>query len=124
MDKILAAKAEERKRIAALPIDQKFTILEKLRDRSFSIRNPTVVAVTGAGVVLSAVGARLVESQPLACHQLPDQLNTHQNSETLLVELRKRPERWLVEKLEEPGLEFASPSQALLDFRPNQQTKS
>jgi hypothetical protein len=38
MDKILAAKLAERKRIVALPIEEKFVILEKLRDMSYSIK--------------------------------------------------------------------------------------
>ena len=124
MDRILAAKLAERKRIAALPIEQKLAMMEQLRDLTFSIRNPTVVVVSGDAVALSATGAQIVESKPLASHQLPDQLHTRQNSRTLLVELRKRPERWLVEKVDEPELEFAFPSQASLDFRPNQQKKS
>jgi hypothetical protein len=37
MDKILAAKALERKRLAALPFSEKVAILEKLRDRSLLI---------------------------------------------------------------------------------------
>ena len=37
MDKILAAKARERKRLAALPFSEKVAILEKLRDRSLLI---------------------------------------------------------------------------------------
>ncbi|HEX4350936.1 MAG TPA: hypothetical protein VH251_11140 [Verrucomicrobiae bacterium] len=38
MDKILAAKLAERKRIVALPIEEKFAILEKLRDLTYSIQ--------------------------------------------------------------------------------------
>lgn len=38
MEKILAAKDEERKRIVSLPIEEKLAILEKLRDRDLAIR--------------------------------------------------------------------------------------
>ena len=120
MDRILAGKLAERKRIAALPFEQKLTIMEQLRDRSFSIRNPTFVMVSGDAVESSALGAHIMGLTPLAYCQLQDQLHTRQNSRTLFVELRKQPERWLVASVEESGPEFASPSQALLDFHPNQ----
>jgi hypothetical protein len=42
MDKILAAKARERKRLAALPFSEKVAILEKLRDRSLLISKSRV----------------------------------------------------------------------------------
>ncbi len=37
MDKIMAAKERERKRLAAFPFSEKVAILEKLRDRSLLI---------------------------------------------------------------------------------------
>jgi hypothetical protein len=37
MDKILEAKARERKRLAAVPFSEKVAILEKLRDQSLLI---------------------------------------------------------------------------------------
>ena len=39
MEKIMAGKRAERKRIAALPIEQKLAMLEKLRDLTLSIQN-------------------------------------------------------------------------------------
>jgi hypothetical protein len=44
MDKILAAKARERKRLAALPFSKKVAILEKLRERSLLISESTLRA--------------------------------------------------------------------------------
>jgi len=120
MDRILADKASNRERIAALPIEQKLTMMERLRDMSFSIQNPTVAVVSGEGVVLSALGVQIMGSRPPVGYQLPSQPHTPQNAVTLIAELRKQPERWLVEQLGESALEFAAPSQALLDFRPNQ----
>jgi len=43
MDKILAAKREQRKQLAALPIEKKLEIMESLRDRSLAIRHPATV---------------------------------------------------------------------------------
>jgi hypothetical protein len=120
MDKILAAKLAARAFIVALPVEQKLTMMEQMRDLSFSIRNPTVAVVSGDAVVLSASGAQIMESKPLDDYLLLGQSHIPQNSETLFVELRKRPERWLVEKLEALEPEFASPRQALLDFRQSQ----
>jgi hypothetical protein len=45
MEKLLAAKSEERKRIASLPIEQKIELLEKLRDRQLSIRRPATAVM-------------------------------------------------------------------------------
>ena len=42
MDKILATKARERKRLAALPFSEKVAILEKLRDRTLLIQKSSV----------------------------------------------------------------------------------
>ena len=42
MDKILAAKARERKRLAALPFSEKVAILEKLRDRTLLIQKSSL----------------------------------------------------------------------------------
>jgi len=119
MDRIMAAKLAERKRVVALPFEQKLTIMEQLRDRSFSIQNPTVVTVSGDALVLSASGARIAGLTPLADCQQQGQLHTRHNSVTLIAELRKQPARWLVERMQEPEPEFASPSQALLDFHQN-----
>lgn len=41
MEKLLADKAAERKRLVALPFEEKLTLLEKMRDRGLLIRNPT-----------------------------------------------------------------------------------
>jgi hypothetical protein len=48
MDKILAAKARERKRLAALPFREKVAILEKLRDRSLLISKNRIRSQTAA----------------------------------------------------------------------------
>jgi hypothetical protein len=120
MEKLLADKLETRKCLVALPFGQKITLMEKIRDRSFLIRHPTVVTVSGDAVGLSAVGAHIVGLTSPAYCQPQDQFHTRQNSRTLLVELRKQPERWLVASVEESEPEFASPSQALLDFHRNQ----
>jgi hypothetical protein len=109
MEKILAGKAVERERLAALSYEEKLALVEKMRDRGLLIKNPTFVQVSGNAVGLSVIGARLVESKPLVAHLLPDQLNVLQNSKTLSVELRKQPERWIVARVEEPEPEFAFP---------------
>lgn len=133
MNKILADKLRARNRLAALPFDQKLTLMERMRDRSLLISanslrtqwSPTVpvVLVSGGAAVLSAVGANIAGLTPPACCQSLGQLNTRQNSVTLIAELRKRPEHWLVERVEESEPEFASPSQASLDFHQHQQKK-
>jgi hypothetical protein len=41
MEKILAGKRKTRKRLAALPFEQKLTLMEKMRDRSLLLaKNP------------------------------------------------------------------------------------
>jgi hypothetical protein len=109
MEILLAGKAAERRRLAALSYEEKLALVEKLRDRGLLIKNPTIVQVSGDAVGLSVIGARLVEPMLPAFHLLPDQLNALQNSKTLSVELRKQPERWIVARVEEPEPEFAFP---------------
>ena len=111
IEKILADKLIERKRLVALPFDEKLTLMEKMRDRSLLIQRPTVVVVSGNAVGLSAVGAHLLELTPPVSHQSQDQFHTLQNSRTLSVELRKRPERCLVATVKESEPEFAFPPQ-------------
>jgi hypothetical protein len=48
MKKIADARLAERERLVALPIEQKLIILEKLRERSFSIKNPAVATAPGS----------------------------------------------------------------------------
>ena len=71
MDRILADKAKTRKELAALPFDEKLTIMEKIRERSAllaenSLRKqsfPTtpVVVVSGSGEVASGLDVRKKE---------------------------------------------------------------
>ncbi len=42
MEKILADKRKTRKRLAALPFEQKLTLLEKMRDRSLLIASTSL----------------------------------------------------------------------------------
>ncbi len=96
MEKIIASKREQRKQIATLPIEQKLEIMEKLRDRELQIKRPATVSVVG-GTVVAVSGVQIAASMIPGGHQLPDQSNIHQISKTLSAELRKQPERWLIE---------------------------
>jgi hypothetical protein len=60
MEKLLADKAAERKRLVALPFEEKLTLLEKMRDRSLLIKKSSAVQKPGdaAAAGLSATGAR------------------------------------------------------------------
>lgn len=116
MGKILVGKLKTRKRLAALPFDQKLTLMEMMRDRSLLIAanssTTPLVVVSGDVVVISGVGVRIEGLMPLVVHQSPDQLNIRQNSVTLFAESRKQPERWHVNRLEPLEPEFALLSQA------------
>ena len=104
LDKILAAKAQQRKELAKLPFDKKLDLMEKIRDRSRMLAespllnqakttNP-MVTVSGIGVALPAADARKKALTPPVAHQLQDQLNTHQNLETVIAALSTRNGRW------------------------------
>jgi hypothetical protein len=96
MQRILADKLKTRKSLAALPFEQKLTILEKMRDRSSLIAGNVLrtrrasampfVAVSGDVVVLSGLVSQRLASKPLVFRQYSDQPNTLQNSETKVVE--------------------------------------
>jgi hypothetical protein len=46
MEKILADKINERKRLASLPFEEKLTLMEKMRERSLLIRRSAVATVS------------------------------------------------------------------------------
>jgi hypothetical protein len=87
---ILADKLKTRKRLAKLPIEQKLTMLEQMRDRSRllagnSLRNryktttPFVVVSGNEGVLLET-GARKWAMMSPVVRLFPDQSDTLQNS--------------------------------------------
>jgi hypothetical protein len=90
--KILLDKLTARKHIAGLPVEQKLTLMEKMRDRSVLIsQNPLragkppttpVVVVSGNAVVLFVRGAHLESSMLRASRQLQGQSSTVQISVT------------------------------------------
>jgi hypothetical protein len=111
MKKILADKFKTRKRLANLPIEQKLTLMEKMRDRSRllaanSLRNrlnatTPLIVVSGDVGVLSETGAHKWSRMPPIVRLFPSQSNTLQNSETLSEELKKQPEYWNIAGSEE-----------------------
>ncbi|MBU6411320.1 MAG: hypothetical protein KGR98_13120 [Verrucomicrobia bacterium] len=60
MEKLLADKAAERKRLVALPFEEKLALLEKMRDRGLLIKKSGPVRKPGDALAagLSATGAR------------------------------------------------------------------
>ncbi len=105
MEKILADKLVERKRLVSLPFEEKLTLMEKMRDRTLLIQRPTVVMVSGDGVVLEEADVHKMGVMPLASHQLQDQSNIRQNSVTLIARLLKQPARWQLDPMVEAGCE-------------------
>ena len=57
MEKILADKINERKRLVSLPFEEKLTLMEKMRDRSLLIRRSAVATVSEAAVELEDLHA-------------------------------------------------------------------
>jgi len=97
MKKILAAKLAARKLNANLPIEDKLTMMERMRDRSRMIAGNSLrwrhsampfLVVAGDGVVLSGLVSKRLALTPPVVRQYSNQPNTLQNAETLIVETR------------------------------------
>ena len=59
MEKLLSDKAAERKRLVALPYEEKLTLLEKMRNRSLLIKKSASAQKLGDALAgLPATGAR------------------------------------------------------------------
>lgn len=56
MEKLLADKAAERKRLVSLPYEEKLTLLEQMRDRDLLIKNSASAPKAGTTAGFSATG--------------------------------------------------------------------
>ena len=101
MEKVLEEKLAERRRVLDLPIEEKITIMENLRDLALSIQRPIVVEVSGTGVALGAPLAHKTEVMPPVSRQLQGQPRIPRNSVTLFARLGKRPEHWQLSSMEQ-----------------------
>ena len=123
MQRVLREKAETRKRLINLPIEEKLALMEKMRDRrrlidASSLRmkladmpKTETVVISGDGEVLSVLGVERTAWMRLGHHQLPTQPNTHQNSVSLTARLQKRSGQWQMTPLDSPSRPSVSPSQ-------------
>jgi hypothetical protein len=104
MKNILADKLKTRKRLAALPVEQKIALMEKMRDRSrllavsalrkrYADTTPLIV-VSGDGEVLSEAGGHKWAMMPPVVRLFPDQSNIRPNAESLFEESKRQPEYW------------------------------
>jgi hypothetical protein len=87
MDRLLREKLLARRRLAALPFEEKIELMQKIRERNRSIaehplrviyQEPTVIlTILGSG---SPVTSRIGVSRPRAYYQFPSESNTPQSS--------------------------------------------
>lgn len=101
MNAILNDKLQLRKKLAALPYEEKVEMVKQMRVRSQELesnplRQPFISSVVVSGGRLDSVtiGARSKEWTPLASRQSQDQQHIHQASETVLVTLSKQNGQW------------------------------
>ena len=115
MKRILADKLKTRKSLAALPIEQKLTLMERMRDRSLLLAsNPLktrrfvtmpVVVVSGDGQLLGFDAQTRMLMSPVF-RQFPVQSDTLQNAETLFEGIETRPEDSRVNRWKQSEPEF------------------